>query len=175
MEGNRTRGEACAQGVSPHSGRGSEPFRLTCDRSRRTPCPHRGRHRRARRAPPTCSLETGLRPSGSRNRRKLLPGLRCCASLEPPGAPGGGQLHQSCLRAPRGLASSPRSFRASGCFYLEQTGSHNRCAWGWAEKPSKKTLLLQLQEIDGFHLLQDQTCFYLLRGQSPGERIETLG
>lgn len=80
-----------------------------------------------------------------------------------------------CLRAPRGLASSPRSFRASGCFYLEQTGSHNRCAWGWAEKPSKKTLLLQLQEIDGFHLLQDQTCFYLLRGQSPGERIETLG
>lgn len=29
---------------------------------------------------------------------------------------------------------------------------------------SKKMLLFQLKEIDGFYLLQPQTCFYLFKG-----------
>lgn len=36
----------------------------------------------------------------------------------------------------------------------------------------QKTLLRQLEEIDRFYLLQDQSCFYLFKGPVTGERIE---
>lgn len=59
------------------------------------------------------------------------------------------------------------------CTFLFQSNVARRPAIGDVQRDVfRKTLLKELEEIDRFYLLQDQSCFYLFKGPVTGERIE---
>lgn len=81
---------------------------------------------------------------------------------------------RSVCRTFRVRVGSPSSSRSHQVYtFLFESNVARRPAVGDVQRDVfKKTPLQQLEEIDRFYLLQDQSCFYLFKGPVTGERIE---